>query len=155
MSYGIIFSTQFLQLSLDMDVIPGILPDALLKRLYIWRTVVEKGVIVTNGSDSPCSTMNPFESMHTAVTRLSERGTNTFEEKPYKEALTRLQALRAYTTTAAYSMFKEKELGSLECGKLADFVVTDKDYFTCVEEEIPKIRVLKTYIGGELCYSAE
>ena len=154
-SYGIIFSTQFLQLSLDMDVIPGILPDALLKRLYIWRTVVEKGVIVTNGSDSPCSTMNPFESMHTAVTRLSERGTNTFEEKPYKEALTRLQALRAYTTTAAYSMFKEKELGSLECGKLADFVVTDKDYFTCVEEEIPKIRVLKTYIGGELCYSAE
>ena len=154
-SYGIIFSTQFLQLSLDMDVIPGILPDALLKRLYIWRTVVEKGVIVTNGSDSPCSTMNPFESMHTAVTRLSERGTNTFEEKPYKEALTRLQALRAYTTTAAYSMFKEKELGSLECGKLADFVVTDKDYFTCVEEEIQKIRVLKTYIGGELCYSAE
>ena len=76
-----------------MDVIPGILPDALLKRLYIWRTVVEKGVIVTNGSDSPCSTMNPFESMHTAVTRLSERGTNTFEEKPYKEALTRLQPL--------------------------------------------------------------
>lgn len=112
-------------------------------------------MIVTNGSDSPCSTMNPFESMHTAVTRLSERGTNTFEEKPYKEALTRLQALRAYTTTAAYSMFKEKELGSLECGKLADFVVTDKDYFTCAEEEIPKIRVLKTYIGGELCYSAE
>lgn len=154
-SYNIIFSTQFLQLSLDMDVIPGILPDALLKRLYTWRTVVEKGVIVTNGSDSPCSTLSPFESLHTAVTRLSERGVNTFEEKPFKEALTRMQALRAYTTTAAYSMYKEDELGSLECGKLADFIVTDKDYFTCTDEEIAKIRVLRTYIGGELCYRTE
>ena len=52
-------------------------------------------------------------------------------------------------------MYKEDELGSLECGKLADFIVTDKDYFTCTDEEIAKIRVLRTYIGGELCYRAE
>ena len=86
-----------------------------------------------------------------AVTRCDVNGKNDLEDRPLK-TLTRLEALQAYTTAAAYAKYEENLSGSLEKGRYADFIVTDKDYFRCPVEEIKDISVLKTYIGGEQVY---
>jgi predicted amidohydrolase YtcJ len=67
----------------------------------------------------------------------------------------RLAALRAITIDAAYVLRQEKDTGSLEVGKLADMIVLDRDYFTVPEEEIARIRVLRTIVGGRTVYEAE
>ncbi|MDA2935442.1 amidohydrolase family protein, partial [Acidobacteria bacterium AH-259-D05] len=69
-----------------------------------------------------------------------------------EEKLDRVSALRGWTTWAAESVLREKDLGSLEKGKLADFIVLDRDYFTIPEEDIKKINNLMTVVGGKLIY---
>ena len=68
------------------------------------------------------------------------------------EALNREEALRLYTTGSAYINREEKEKGSLEPGKLADFIVLDRDYLTCPAEEVSRIQVLRTIVGGKTVY---
>jgi predicted amidohydrolase YtcJ len=69
-----------------------------------------------------------------------------------EHALTRKQAIRYYTVNNAYLFFAEDELGSLESGKLADFIVLADDILTCPEDEIRQIEVERTYVGGKLVY---
>jgi len=66
-----------------------------------------------------------------------------------EEALSREETLRGMTIWAAYSNFEEAEKGSIEAGKFADFIVLDTDIMACDENDIPKIKVLATYINGE------
>ena len=68
------------------------------------------------------------------------------------QKLSRLDALRTVTQWPAYLSFDEKKLGSLEPGKLADLVVIGSDYLTCPEEEIAKIKVLRTIVGGRTVF---
>jgi len=70
-----------------------------------------------------------------------------------EQAFTREQAIRAMTIWAARSAFEEDEKGSLETGKLADFIITGEDLLTIPEEDIPGLRVRQTYVGGEMVYS--
>lgn len=149
--YKIINSTQFIQLSSDMDVIQDILSDEMITRLYPWRSVANSGVLITNGSDSPVDPIAPFESLYVAISRKSINGNNCIEDEPYR-TLTREEAIRAYTTNAAYSMYCENKLGSLEPGKYADFIIIDRDYFTCSLEEIKDIKVVKTALNGNYVY---
>ena len=67
-----------------------------------------------------------------------------------QQRITREQAIRLYTTNNAYLMFAEKEKGSLEAGKLADLIVLDRDILTCPVDDIRKIQVEQTYLGGRL-----
>jgi predicted amidohydrolase YtcJ len=67
--------------------------------------------------------------------------------------MTRLEAVRAFTTWAAYSGFQERSLGSLEKGKLADFVILSKDIFKIASEEILSTVVEKTFVGGRAAYT--
>ncbi len=60
--------------------------------------------------------------------------------------------LRMFTINNAYSRFQEETLGSIECGKMADFVVLDQDILTCSDDEVRTLKVLQTYVGGELVY---
>jgi predicted amidohydrolase YtcJ len=69
-----------------------------------------------------------------------------------EEALTREQAIRFYTINNARLLFLEDQVGSLEVGKLADFIILDRDILTCAEDEIREIQVLATYLGGKLVY---
>ena len=69
-----------------------------------------------------------------------------------EEKLTREQALRLYTINNAFLTFEEKQKGSLEAGKLADFVILDRDYLKCPEEEIARIEPLETWLGGKRIY---
>ena len=89
--------------------------------------------------------------MYCAVTRKDEYGKP--EEGWYpQEALSREEALRSYTNWGAYAGFEEHLKGSIETGKLADFVVIDRDFMTCPDHELKDIQVLKTYVGGECVY---
>ena len=72
-----------------------------------------------------------------------------------KDALSREEALRGMTIWAAYANFEEKEKGSIEVGKFADFTILDKDIMKVDEKELPKIKVIATFINGEMVYEAE
>jgi hypothetical protein len=89
--------------------------------------------------------------MWTAITRRTERGDVLVPE----EALTREQAIRLYTINNAYLHHEEREKGSLEAGKLADFILVDRDPMTCPVDEIRRVRVLFTVVGGRVVYARE
>jgi predicted amidohydrolase YtcJ len=121
------------------------------------RSMFAAGVIAGGGSDHmqkigslrSNNPYNPFLGMATAVTRRA-RG----REAPLypEEALTREQALRFYTANNARLLFMEEKVGSLESGKLADFVVLERDLLLCPEEQIAGTRVERTYVGGKVVY---
>ncbi len=72
-----------------------------------------------------------------------------------KERLTVSEALRLYTRNGAYIGMEEKVKGSLEVGKLADFIVLDRDVLTIPKDELKNVKVLQTYVGGQLVYEIE
>ncbi len=112
---------------------------------YRWRTILDAGVRLSNGTDVPVESINPFECLYASVTR--KRMDNNFEFFP-EEKMTREEALKSYTIWNAYSSNEDHIKGSLEVGKLADFIILDKDLLKCKDEEIPKTKVLEVYIEG-------
>jgi predicted amidohydrolase YtcJ len=115
------------------------------------------GVVVGGGSDHmqkigarrAINPYDPFLAMWTAITRRAHGFAGRLHPQ---EALTRMQAIRFYTANNAYLLFLERETGTLEPGKLADFVVLDRDLLTCSEDEIASVRVQRTYLGGRQTY---
>ena len=125
-----------------------------------YRTLFDKGVTVGGGSDHmqkigsfrSVNPYNPFLGMEAAVTRIPRR----FEGPLHPEQIiTREEALRLYTINNAFILLDERNRGSLEAGKLADFVVIDRDLFSCSPDEIRKIRALSTWVGGRKVYDAD
>lgn len=104
---------------------------------------------VSAGSDYPTNAMNPWLNMYVAVTRKDQTG------KLYgaDQAIGREEALRSFTTSGAFASFEEGLKGSIEVGKLADFIVLDRDYMRVPVEAIKDIRVLRTVVGGKLMFS--
>jgi predicted amidohydrolase YtcJ len=103
------------------------------------------------GTDFPVEDISPFKTFHSAVFR---RDANEWPKEGYQmeNALSREEALRGMTIWAAKSNFEEHEKGSLEKGKLADFIILDKDLMKISSPEVLKTSVLATYIGGEKVY---
>lgn len=124
-----------------------------------YRTLADSGVIVGGGSDHmqrigslrSVNPYNPFLGISVAVERLP-RGM----EQPLhpEQAITRQEAIRLYTLNNAYLTFEEDRKGSIEKGKLADFIVLDRDILDCPLDQIASTRVLETYVGGKLVYQA-
>ncbi|MBI5683513.1 MAG: amidohydrolase family protein [Verrucomicrobia bacterium] len=98
--------------------------------------------------DHAMNSFNPALMLWIAVARQTDRG-NVYGAH---QRLSRLDALRAVTLWAAWLSFDEDKLGSLEPGKLADLVVIDRDYLTCAEDDIRKIKVLRTIVGGKTVF---
>jgi predicted amidohydrolase YtcJ len=122
-----------------------------IRGAYAWRKFLNTGVVIPNGTDAPVELINPFHGLFAAVTRQGRDGQPPGGWYP-GEKMTREEALRSYTIWAAYAAFEEKLKGSIEAGKLADFIVIDRDYMTCGESEIKDIRTLLTVIGGRIVY---
>ena len=118
---------------------------------YAWRALWDAGAVVTNGTDAPVEPVSALASLYATITRQQPGRTGAFFPE---QALTREEAIRAYTVNNAYAAFEEDVKGSLEVGKLADFVVLDRDLLRCPVDSIPTARVLATYVGGRRVYSA-
>ncbi len=125
-----------------------------IKGSYAWKTFLEQGTIVAAGSDFPVEHSNPFFGLYSAVTRMDHEGAPKGGWYS-NEALTREEALKAFTIDAAYAGHQEESLGSLEVGKWADFILIDKDYFNVSASEIWNIKVLQTWVAGKKVYTAE
>jgi len=149
---GIVASMQPLHATEDMHFAEARIGPERLKYAYIWSTLLDLGVVVATGTDYSVSPYNPFYTLHAAVTR-QDRNNNPPGGWIPEEAMTREEALRAATMGGAYAMFAEDILGSIEVGKLADFVVIPVDYMTIPAEDIWKIEPDMTVIGGEVVYT--
>lgn len=115
---------------------------------YLWRDLLDAGVVIANGTDTPVEDISPIASFHSSVTRRDFNGDLFFPE----QAMTREEALRSYTLDAAYAGFAEDEKGSITAGKLADIVVLSRDIMTVPPEEILGAEVDLTLLGGEVVY---
>jgi predicted amidohydrolase YtcJ len=115
---------------------------------YAWRSVMDGGAVICNGTDAPVEDIDPLPSFYSTVTRMMNNGTAFFPE----QRLSREEALRTYTLNGAYAAFQEGLLGSLKPGKLADITVLSADIMTVPDEEIPAAAVLMTIVGGQVLY---
>ena len=118
------------------------------KAAYAWKTMLDAGLILTGGSDCPVVSYNPFEGIFSAVTRQDFQGYPEGGWYP-EEKLSVYEAICLFSKNAAYATGEENIKGSIENGKLADFIVLDRDPFLINPVDIPKIKVLKTFVGGE------
>ncbi len=118
---------------------------------YAWRSLLNTGVVIPNGSDFPVEAVNPLFSFHSAVSRQDEKNYPEGGWRP-AEKMTREEALKSITIWPAYSSFMEDMVGSLTPGKLADFVILDRDIMRVPDAEILGTRVVATYLGGKPIY---
>jgi predicted amidohydrolase YtcJ len=118
---------------------------------YPWRSLIDSGAVVTNGTDAPVEDVDPLLSLYASVSRKRP----DFAEPFFPEqSMTRGEALKSYTIINAFAAFEEKEKGSLKEGKYADIVLLDTNLETCSDEAILDTKVLWTMVGGEIKYSA-
>jgi predicted amidohydrolase YtcJ len=118
---------------------------------YAWAEFLNNGVTLAFGTDYPVEPVNPFRGLYAAITRQSEDGSQEYFPE---QKLTMEQAISAYTTGSAFAEFAEKDKGTLAAGKLADFVVLDRDITAIPPRGILATKVLRTVVGGKTVYSA-
>lgn len=147
----IIASMQPTHATSDKNMAEDRLGEARMRGAYAWQTFLQQGTIVAAGSDFPVELSNPFFGLHAAVTR-QDRANQPEGGWYAHEAMTLQQALRAFTLDAAYAAGQEQELGSLEPGKWADFIVLDQDPFAVDSAKLWQADVLATYVAGEAVY---
>ncbi len=121
---------------------------------YAWRTFLDTGVRIANGSDFPVEHPNPMLGFYAAITRQDGKGWPKAGWYP-NQKLTRDEALKSWTLDGAYAAFEEKEKGSLEPGKLADFLVLSKNIMEVEPAEILSTTVQMTFVGGKLVHRAQ
>lgn len=135
----------------DKNIIERLLGSDASQRSYLWKTMLDKGLVCCGGSDAPVESFNVLEGIQLAVTR------DALDEKTDgwhpQEKVSVLDALRMFTISNAYGSFDENKKGSIEIGKAADFVLLSEDLFTVEAHDIAKIQVMKTFINGEEVYS--
>ena len=148
---GVIPSMQASHQTSDMGWAATRLGPERVKGAYAWRSLLNTGVVIPNGSDFPVEYVNPLISFHSAVTRQSAANEPPGGWYP-EQRMTRDEALRSMTLWPAYAAFQEHDAGSLTPGKYADFVVLDQDIMRVAAEDILKTQVLATYIGGKAVY---
>lgn len=124
------------------------------KYAYAYKLLLEKAGKIALGTDFPIEDISTFETFYAAVTRQDEKGYPEGGFYPGQK-LSREEALKGMTIWAAWSNFEEKERGSLEEGKAADFIILTKDIMVIPEEDILKTYVYKTFLDGVAVFSAE
>lgn len=121
---------------------------------YAFRSLIDAGAMLTFGSDWSVAPLDPLQGIYAAVTRRTIDDKNPKGWVP-EQKITVEEALMAYTANNAYAMFREKELGRIEGGMLADLVVLSQDLFTIPPEEIANLKVDLTIVGGKVVHRRE
>ncbi|MCC6833363.1 MAG: amidohydrolase [Cytophagales bacterium] len=149
---GVIPAMQAIHLSSDRPWAIERLGEKRIKEgAYMWQSLLKSGAVIVNGTDVPVEPINPIASFFASVTRQTLKGEPEGGYEP-AEKMTRGQALRSYTLDAAYGAFEENSKGSIKPGKLADFVVFNKDLMTVPDTEILSAEVSMTILGGKILY---
>jgi predicted amidohydrolase YtcJ len=149
--YSIIASMQPTHATSDMPWAADRVGPERIKGAYAWQTLIKMGVHVPGGSDFPVENPNPIWGFYSAVTRQDHDGWPAGGWYP-EQKMSREEALRSWTLEGAYAAFQEKDKGSLEVGKYADFVMLEGDVMTMPAEQIWKTGVKMTVVGGKIVY---
>jgi predicted amidohydrolase YtcJ len=120
---------------------------------YAWKDMLKAGVRVAGGSDAPVERGDPLIEFYGAVARKDLKGFSGPDWAP-EQRLSRAEALALFTRDAAYARFAERELGTIEVGKVADLSAFSVDLMTAPEAEIPKGRAVLTVVEGVVVYRA-
>lgn len=155
---GVVFDCQPAWHYFDAPVIKEAFGVERMKHFQPYRSMLDAGIVVAGGSDHMAgldayraiNPYHPFFGMWMAITRKTVDGTTMEPE----QCISREEALRMWTLNAAYLSFEEKTKGSIEPGKLADFVIISKDYLSCPVDEIKEIKVLCTVVDGRVVYTS-
>ncbi len=152
-TYQIIPSVQPTHATSDMYWAEARLGSARIKTAYAYQQLLQQNGWMPLGTDFPVEAISPFKTFYAAVARKDAQGfpASGFQKE---NALSREQALRGMTIWAAKAAFEEKEKGSLENGKAADFIILDRDIIKCQEDQLLKTTVMYTYINGERVYAS-
>ena len=147
---GVIASMQGVHCTSDAPYVVARLGEQRAEQgAYVWKTLLETGAVVSNGTDAPVEDVSPLASYYATVSRKLADGSVFYPD----QRLSRLEALQTYTINAAFAAFEEDIKGSLSVGKLADITVLSKDVMTISEDEIPSTEVVYTIVGGKVLYS--
>lgn len=125
-----------------------------IKTTHAYKSLLNSGAVVAFGTDWPVAPLNPLYGIYAAVTRQTVDGKNPYGWIP-SEIISIEDAIKCYTLNAAYASFEEKIKGSIEVGKLADFVVLSDDILTIDSNKIKDVKVTMTVFNGEIVYKAE
>ena len=140
---------QSIFLNTDVYFLKDRLSDNLLNTSYSWKTLLDNGLIVSNGSDSPVEIPDVLKGIECAITRKPIDSNDIYLPD---QAFTVKQALDSFTINGAIASFDENNKGLIKQGYLADFVVLDNNPFTINSNDIHNIKVLNTYLGGKCVY---
>ena len=149
---GVIPSMQPSHAISDLFLAPARLGMDRLAGAYAWQSFLKSGCIIAGGSDAPVERGEPMIEFYAAVARKSVKGFSGDGWHP-EQAVSREQALKMFTTWPAYAAFEEKDKGSIEVGKLADFTVLSQDIMKIPEPEVLKTHAVMTMVGGEIIFS--
>jgi predicted amidohydrolase YtcJ len=148
---GVIPSMQPSHAISDLFFAPARLGMDRLAGAYSWHSFLNTGCIIAGGSDAPVERGEPMIEFYAAVARKSVKGESGEGWHP-EEAISREDALKMFTIWPAYAAFEEKDKGSIEVSKLADFTVLSQDIMKIPETGILETRNEMTVIGGEIVH---
>lgn len=148
---GIIASMQPSHCTCDLGWAVRRLGPERVKGAYAWRSFLKAGARLALGSDAPIASENPWDGIRSAVARTDEHGATITPE----ERLTLAEALAGYTSGAAFAAHDDAALGALTAGRLADFVVVDRDPFALPAEQLAEVRTLRTVVGGVTVFAQD
>jgi len=151
MELGLVASMQPTHATSDMNMAEDRVGPGRIEGAYAWQAFLGQGTVIAGGSDFPVEDVNPFYGLYSAVTRKDHEGMppgGWYSE----QAMSRIEALRAFTIDAAYAAHQEDVIGSLEEGKKADFILIDNDFFEVDASQIWQTEVVQTWMAGELVY---
>ena len=152
--YNILPSVQPTHATSDMDWAHERLGEERVRNAYAYQELLKQNGKLVLGSDFPVEDINPIYGFHAAIAR--QDANNSPEDGFQMEnALSREEALKGMTSWAAYGQFEEKEKGSISKGKLADFVILDRDIMEVPHEELRDTKVIQTHSGGEKVYELQ
>lgn len=140
---------QTIFLDYDINIIEARVGRQLAESSYRWKTLMNMGVSVSNGTDCPVELPDELRSMQCAVTRKTISGAGPYLED---EAFTVQEAIDSYTVMSARSSFEENTKGRIQPGMFADFTVLGQNPFDTVPEKLHAIPVIATYLGGNCVY---
>jgi predicted amidohydrolase YtcJ len=154
---GVIASMQPRHATSDMLYALDRLGPDRIRGAYAWKSFLSAGVHLAFGSDFPIEPPDPMLGFYSAVSRKTLDGQSPdggVDGWTPHEKLSRYETLVAFTREAAYAAFQEEYLGSIKVGKLADFVILDRNILEVEEMDIPKTQILKTFLSGKIVYEA-